>query len=835
MATQATPGNNHQQVPPANHPPAPAAPIPVNLDEEMDDADSSDDEEVEQLRAQITAMSTEMDGLRELIERMGESQRAQNAQYLNSIQDVNNMATAAMRGKDVGEVLKPNPPEMFDGTAYKLPTFLTQLRAFMTYYPTQFTLASSRVQYAAGRLKNHAAAWFEPVMREYLTTPFAELSPRTSNLYSNYEAFEAALRQAFGTVDEKAQAEREIKALRQTRSASEYGTKYLQLASKLNWDQQPLMSFFFDGLKKEVQAELYKEERPNNLVDYIGRAVKIDDQQFSWKKLQNPKFGNKNNSPRFDANQGKKRQNNTSYGTSPGPMELGATQRGLKDVECYYCHKKGHKANECRKKQRDIQEGRYKPRGRQALPEGRKQLNATNQNHEPQTAIRTTKTLGMSRSGYNIVAERKKNPYEIEPDNGAICSWVGRTVKTRKEEENTQWQPLPEPRTQAKLEPNNVNQRTVTIAMTRRLKQKEEKAPTGKKQRPPLTVAEQADFEEAAAEGFNHKKWIVGYDTTPPYMPSIAHRRDCQQDDPARCNRNLCPRHQLEASREYDETCEQQKKERREPRRRDRTSRRDAGDLARTNFEHDAAKLQKELRQARKERQQERRKTDEELWKEEPYPRLYDEDNNRYWNSKRERYIHTAREHVDTAHTQEICLRAYHRKLAENPRHREAPFNPQDDARTYPTHKEHPSISWMSCQHHWCEEHREEKQEQDCFPVALPAQPNSNPYMWYETEGYQVFHWYDSIGVACARYHEDLYQSIQKRKQVIHKIEDWQKKVSQEEPGEPSETWYKEDREAEESYWQWQDSLRDDHDYEACANSECEYDHLSYAIEKSKN
>lgn len=848
MATQATPANNHQQVPPANHPPA--APAPANQDEDMDDADSSDDEEVEQLRAQITAMSAEMDGMRDLIERMGETQRTQNAQYMNSVQEVNNMATAAMRGKDVGEILKPDPPEKFDGTAYKLPTFLTQLRAFMTYYPTQFNLASSKVQYAAGRLTKHAAAWFEPVMKEYLTTPFVELSPRTANLYSSFETFEAALQQAFGTVDEKAQAEREIKALRQTRSASEYGTKYLQLASKLNWDQEPLMSFFFDGLKKEVQAELYKENRPDNLVDYIGRAVRIDDQQFSWKKLQNPKFGNnKANNARFDANQGKKRSGNTSYGTEAGPMVLGAAQKSKRDyhgLECRYCHKMNHIEKVCYKKQRDIKEGRYQPNQRRSLPEGKKHTNAARQiqweNEEPQTAIRTTKLVAMSRSGYDMPARRNEDEHEQKPDTGVAHSWVGRTREQPKKTQDTQWQPLPEPTKQGNPLPDTTNGRRVTIAVTRKLKQKEEVAPTGRKQQAPLMTNEQADFQEAAAEGFPHKKWIVGYERKEQVLvPAVVHRRDCGQDDPTQCNRTLCPRHQVEASREYDETCERQKADRRgRLPRNDRTAKAGSSGANRTKFERDARRLQKELREGRSQRQK-RRKSDEELWTEENYPQLYDENGNRYWNSLQERYIQTAREHVDTAHEQEICIRAYHRELAENPRHREAPFNPQDDVRTYPTHREHPSISWMSCQHHWCEEHREEKQEQDCFPVALPAQPNNKPYMWYETEGYQVFHWYDAIGVACARYKEELYRAIQKRKQTIHKVEDWQKRVSQEEQEELEDqqpmTWSEDEEdpgwEQERRYQDWLHSQDDTHDYEACDNDDCEHDHIGYALSKN--
>jgi hypothetical protein len=44
---------------------------------------------------------------------------------------------------------------------------------------------------------------------------------------------EEALKMAFRTINEKGQAERKIKTLKQTRSASSLGVEFLQLASKL--------------------------------------------------------------------------------------------------------------------------------------------------------------------------------------------------------------------------------------------------------------------------------------------------------------------------------------------------------------------------------------------------------------------------------------------------------------------------------------------------------------------------------------------------------------------------------------------------------------------------
>ena len=119
-------------------------------------------------------------------------------------------------------------------------------------------------------------------------------------------------------------------------------------------------------------------------------------------------------------------------------MVLGAAQKGKRDyhgLECRYCHKMNHIEKVCYKKQRDIKEGRYQPNQRRPLPEGKKHTNATRQaqweDNEPQTAIRLTKLVAMSRSGYDMPARINKNEDEQELDQGPVRSWVGRTAKPK--------------------------------------------------------------------------------------------------------------------------------------------------------------------------------------------------------------------------------------------------------------------------------------------------------------------------------------------------------------------------------------------------------------------
>jgi hypothetical protein len=400
MAAPTTPV---QQQNAANNNNTPAHQAP-NLQQEMDadESESSDDTEVIQLREQVTSMTVDIENLRQLLEDALALQNQQNQNNQNGLQEMRALANTAVNGKDAGEILKPNPPEMFDGTPARLATFLTQCRAFMSYYPTQFQDEANKTRYASGRLKGTAAQWFQPVLEDWTVKGDLEaLEPRTYDYYTNYGSFEAALRATFGTINEKTQAERKIKLLKQTRSASELGAEYLQLAAKLDWGQEAFMSSFFDALKEPVQAELYKEKRPKTLIEYINRAVEIDDRQYHWqvRKGQSTQSSRNHqpNRPRHDANQGKSRRTDTSYGTHAGPMTIGATRLDKSKCTCWDCGKKGHKEHECRNPLKTNQ--KYKP-----VPEGKNTRRTNSQEETPQMAIRTSKRIAMTRTGYDTTS-----------------------------------------------------------------------------------------------------------------------------------------------------------------------------------------------------------------------------------------------------------------------------------------------------------------------------------------------------------------------------------------------------------------------------------------------
>ncbi|KAM5353667.1 hypothetical protein ACJ41O_000317 [Fusarium nematophilum] len=284
-------------------------------------------------------------------------------------------------------------------------------QAYFEFFPTKMASAKARVLLAAQIMEGTAAAWMEPITRDFLENDETTRDQETENIFASWTNFETSLKDAFGLVNEERQAATKIHELRQTRSAAVYAATFRLISSKLEWEDEPLMEIFYQGLKDEVKDELYKADRPDTLTEYIAMAVKIDERQYERRKEKaahkgrrttyNPYYPNQfnNRNKGNNGNQGRYQQPNTSYGTRPGPMEIGAVRTDKKGVECYYCHKKGHIARECLKRQREQGTQQHRP-----LPEGKKParfVNAVTTQEVPQTAIRT-KTIAMTRGLYDL-------------------------------------------------------------------------------------------------------------------------------------------------------------------------------------------------------------------------------------------------------------------------------------------------------------------------------------------------------------------------------------------------------------------------------------------------
>ncbi|KID64679.1 uncharacterized protein G6M90_00g111990 [Metarhizium brunneum] len=146
--------------------------------------------------------------------------------------------------------------------------------------------SSVKVLHAGGYITGVALAWFKPIIRDYLNKEKDDRKEETNTIFKSYNKFEKAIKKAFGTVDEARATKYYINGLKQKGSASDYAARFRQLASQLNWEDEPLMSAFYKGLKEEVKDKLYKENKPNNLSDYIAIAkIEVTESEVEHKNL----------------------------------------------------------------------------------------------------------------------------------------------------------------------------------------------------------------------------------------------------------------------------------------------------------------------------------------------------------------------------------------------------------------------------------------------------------------------------------------------------------------------------------------------------------------------
>ncbi|RYP41904.1 hypothetical protein DL768_010426 [Monosporascus sp. mg162] len=246
--------------------------------------------------------------------------------------------------------MKPKKPEPYNGKGNPQ-TFLTQARIYLRFL--DIDTPADQILAVVACLTGDAANWFEPIMRNYLEVGESNREKATNELFSLYTNFE----------DKKG-------------PASKYAVTFKGLAAKAGYGDgkaDALIDMFYKGLKDEVKDEIIRVERPTTFDKYIAEAIKHDNRQFERRQKKKGQYVPR--SGHTKPNQGRKRDAPpTSYGTAPGPMELGTTQRrDWSQVKCYNYNKMGHKAAWCKAPKRPRQDKPWTP-----VPEGQSKSNDKN-------------------------------------------------------------------------------------------------------------------------------------------------------------------------------------------------------------------------------------------------------------------------------------------------------------------------------------------------------------------------------------------------------------------------------------------------------------------------
>ncbi|KAJ0100660.1 Retrotransposon-derived protein PEG10 [Diaporthe amygdali] len=320
-----------------------------NLQQELDDND------FELSQAQYLEMVEEIKKLRAYIQ----GQASQNNEVeklkaeVKTLRSAANIVNTPVKPKESIKLANPTP---YDGSPGQLQAYLTQVRAYQRFHGLDNQSDGERVMHAASFLKGRALAWFEPYLTDFLEKDeFEQCKQETQDIFSNFKNYELALRSLFQDPDEERQAERELMRLRQKGPATTYAAEFRRICARVDYTDTTKIFMFYNGLKDEVKDELSKLDRPDDFIQYVELAIRIDNRIYERKlekKGQDPtRPFRQQNKP----NSGKRYQpRTTASGQHSGPMELDAAQKKpRKDVECYNCGKKGHFARDCRSKKKD--------------------------------------------------------------------------------------------------------------------------------------------------------------------------------------------------------------------------------------------------------------------------------------------------------------------------------------------------------------------------------------------------------------------------------------------------------------------------------------------------
>ncbi len=152
--------------------------------------------------------------------------------------------------------LKINTPEPFDGNRGKLRAFFSQIELFFGFNVDRFPTDKHKVLFASTYLRGLAFEWFNSFLTDFLNNEPDKRDNNTIEVTQNYSNFKNKLRQVFGNFDEKHLAERRMQSLRQTGPATDYVSKFQQLAAQTQWGAVPLVAQFYKRLKDKVKDDI---------------------------------------------------------------------------------------------------------------------------------------------------------------------------------------------------------------------------------------------------------------------------------------------------------------------------------------------------------------------------------------------------------------------------------------------------------------------------------------------------------------------------------------------------------------------------------------------------
>lgn len=167
--------------------------------------------------------------------------------------------------------VKINKPATFEGESQYVSTFLTQTEMYTSLMSRSFIDDESKVLFAGSFLRGDASRWW--------TAEYSK-QPRPEWFYDWY-AFAHEIERVFGRINKQADAIRRMETLRQTKSASDYYTKFLTYQVDAGLGDIADCVMFKRGLRPEILDSLAMlPEEPTTLPELAEVVIRLDQRRY---------------------------------------------------------------------------------------------------------------------------------------------------------------------------------------------------------------------------------------------------------------------------------------------------------------------------------------------------------------------------------------------------------------------------------------------------------------------------------------------------------------------------------------------------------------------------
>jgi hypothetical protein len=207
---------------------------------------------------------------------------------------------------------KLRDPDPFSGKREELYNFIASCRLKFAMESHHFTNEFLKIGWASTHFTGTPKSWFSTLFTVNQDLPQEDWPPELKT----FSGFVKKLNELYGDPNLVSSKARELVALRQTTSVTEYIAQFKTIAQFLQWNDDALKEIFKKGLKTLVgDAIALREEEPATLQEYMDVSNRIDI------RLQQRRVEGYNTGPSLFTHSSANSGNTRSYGSTPRPQE----------------------------------------------------------------------------------------------------------------------------------------------------------------------------------------------------------------------------------------------------------------------------------------------------------------------------------------------------------------------------------------------------------------------------------------------------------------------------------------------------------------------------------